>query len=50
MPAMDRKALAEIKALEAKKEYESHMAMYDDQRTYFDGVTAFLHDVETGTR
>jgi len=28
----------------------SHMAMYDDQRTYFDGVTAFLHDVERGTR
>jgi proline iminopeptidase len=27
----------------------SHMAMYDDQRTYFDGVTTFLHDLETST-
>jgi proline iminopeptidase len=26
----------------------SQMAMYDDQPTYFDGVTAFLHQVETG--
>ena len=26
----------------------SHMAMYDDQRTYFDGLTRFLHDVEAG--
>jgi proline iminopeptidase len=26
----------------------SHMAMYDDQPTYFDGLTGFLHDVEAG--
>ncbi|MGE3887757.1 MAG: proline iminopeptidase-family hydrolase [Vicinamibacterales bacterium] len=26
----------------------SHMAMYDDQQTYFAGVTAFLRDVDTG--
>jgi proline iminopeptidase len=26
----------------------SHMAMYDDQRTYFDGLTRFLLDVEAG--
>ena len=26
----------------------SHLAMYDDQRTYFDGLTRFLHDVEAG--
>jgi len=26
----------------------SHMAMYDDQRTYFDGLTRFLQDVEAG--
>lgn len=25
----------------------SHMAMYDDQQTYFDGLIDFLHDVET---
>jgi proline iminopeptidase len=24
----------------------SHLAMYDDQRTYFTGLTEFLHDVE----
>ncbi len=27
----------------------SHMAMYDDQRTYFDGVIAFIRDVDRGT-
>lgn len=26
----------------------SHMAMYDDQQRYFDGLTAFLRDVDTG--
>jgi proline iminopeptidase len=26
----------------------SHMAMYDDQTTYFDGVTSFLKDVDSG--
>jgi proline iminopeptidase len=26
----------------------SHLAMYDDQRTYFEGLTAFLHDIEAG--
>lgn len=24
----------------------SHMAMYDDQKTYFDGVVEFIHDVD----
>jgi len=24
----------------------SHMSMYDDQQTYFDGVIAFLRDVD----
>lgn len=27
----------------------SHMAMYDDQKTYFKGLTAFIHDVDQGT-
>jgi proline iminopeptidase len=26
----------------------SHLAMYDDQQTYFTGLTTFLHDVEAG--
>lgn len=26
----------------------SHMALYDDQKTYFDGVIQFVHDVEEG--
>jgi proline iminopeptidase len=26
----------------------SHMAMYDDQQTYMDGVIAFLKDVDAG--
>jgi len=26
----------------------SHMAMYDDQQTYFGGLTAFIHDVDEG--
>lgn len=26
----------------------SHLAMYDDQQTYFAGVTAFLKDVDSG--
>jgi proline iminopeptidase len=26
----------------------SHMAMYDDQRTYFDGVNRFMRDVDAG--
>ncbi|HXV12575.1 MAG TPA: proline iminopeptidase-family hydrolase [Candidatus Krumholzibacteria bacterium] len=26
----------------------SHMAMYDDQATYVDGVTRFIHDVDEG--
>ena len=26
----------------------SHMAMYDDQQTYFDGLAAFIHDVDAG--
>jgi proline iminopeptidase len=26
----------------------AHMAMYDDQKTYFEGVTHFLHDVDEG--
>lgn len=27
----------------------SHMAMYDDQATYFQGLIAFINDVEQGT-
>jgi len=27
----------------------SHLAMYDDQKTYFDGLVRFLKDVEQGT-
>ena len=27
----------------------SHMAMYDDQQTYFDGVIRFIRDVDAGT-
>jgi proline iminopeptidase len=26
----------------------SHLAMYDDQQTYFDGLISFLHDLERG--
>lgn len=26
----------------------SHLAMYDDQKTYFEGLVAFIEDVETG--
>jgi len=26
----------------------SHLAMYDDQKTYMDGLIAFLKDVDTG--
>ena len=26
----------------------SHLAMYDDQRVYMDGVIRFLHDVDAG--
>ncbi len=27
----------------------SHLAMYDDQATYFDGLIAFIHNVDRGT-
>jgi len=26
----------------------SHLALYDDQKTYFDGLLAFVDDVDTG--
>jgi proline iminopeptidase len=26
----------------------SHMAMYDDQRVYMDGLAKFIHDVDAG--
>ena len=26
----------------------SHLAMYDDQQTYFTGLTRFIHDVDEG--
>jgi proline iminopeptidase len=26
----------------------SHLCMYDDQKTYFDGLLLFLHEVEEG--
>jgi len=28
----------------------SHMAMYDDQQRYFDGLIRFLADIDRGTR
>jgi len=28
----------------------SHMSMYDDQKTYFDGLVAFIKDVDKGSR
>jgi proline iminopeptidase len=27
----------------------SHMAMYDDQKTYFTGLTQFIRDVDSGS-
>jgi proline iminopeptidase len=27
----------------------SHLALYDDQETFFEGVTSFIHDVDEGT-
>ena len=27
----------------------SHLSMYDDQKTYMSGVSAFLHDVHAGS-
>lgn len=27
----------------------SHLAMYDDQKTYMDGVIGFIKDVDAGT-
>lgn len=26
----------------------SHLAMYDDQQTYFNGLIEFVHDVDAG--
>lgn len=51
-----------MKALEAAKQYESsrymellvhcpngsHLAIYDDQKAYFDGLVAFIKDVDAG--
>ncbi|MCC7177411.1 MAG: proline iminopeptidase-family hydrolase [Acidobacteria bacterium] len=50
---MDPKAMEAIAKAVARGRYlycpnGSHMAMYDDQQTYFAGVTAFLKDVDSG--
>jgi len=26
----------------------SHLCMYDDQQTYFDGLIRFIHDIDAG--
>jgi len=51
---MDPKGMEMIARAVARGRYlhcpnGSHMAMYDDQQTYFAGVTAFLKDVDAGT-
>ncbi len=50
---MDPKHMEKMAALLAKGRYlycpnGSHMAMYDDQETYFDGLIEFIRDVDEG--
>jgi len=50
---MDPKAMEEQSKLVQKGRYlycpnGSHLAMYDDQKVFFDGVTDFIHDVDSG--
>jgi len=50
---MDPKAMEEQSKLVQKGRYlycpnGSHLAMYDDQKVFFDGVIDFIHDVDNG--
>jgi len=50
---MDPKAMEEQSKLVQKGRYlycpnGSHLAMYDDQKTFMDGVIKFIHDVDSG--
>ena len=50
---MDPKAMEEQSKLVQKGRYlycpnGSHLAMYDDQKTFFDGVIKFIRDVDSG--
>lgn len=49
---MDPKAMEEQSKLVQKGRYlycpnGSHLAMYDDQKVFFDGVIKFIHDVDS---
>ena len=51
---MDPKAMEEQSKLVQKGRYlycpnGSHLAMYDDQKIFFDGVIDFIHDVDSGS-
>lgn len=51
---MDPKAMEEQSKLVQKGRYlhcpnGSHLAMYDDQKVFFDGVIRFIRDVDSGT-
>lgn len=51
---MDPKAMEEQSKLVQKGRYlycpnGSHLAMYDDQKTFFDGVIKFIRDVDSGS-
>ena len=51
---MDPKAMEEQSRLVQKGRYlhcpnGSHLAMYDDQKIFFDGVIRFIRDVDSGT-
>lgn len=50
---MDPRAMEEQSKLVKNGRYlycpnGSHLAMYDDQKVFFDGVTDFIHDVDSG--
>ena len=50
---MDPKAMEEQSKMVQKGRYlycpnGSHLAMYDDQKVFFDGVIKFIHDVDSG--
>ena len=50
---MDPKAMEEQSKLVQKGRYlycpnGSHLAMYDDQKVFFDGVIKFIRDVDSG--
>ena len=51
---MDPKQMEKMAGLVKRGRYlycpnGSHLAMYDDQKTYFDGVVKFVRDVDAGT-